>query len=99
MEKRALQYSRTGHNRIDQDEVLYNEAIDKMGTVSTAGLTGSDEEPDGEMTIRIAEAARLEREAISGISDDLLNVHGIAPGAKPEGVTRMIYKNPDRFNT
>ena len=28
-----------------------------------------------------------------------MNVHGIAPGAKPEGVTRLIYENPDGFNT
>ena len=35
---------------------------------------------------------------IQGISDDLLNVHGITPGLKPEVVTRLIYKNPDDFN-
>ena len=99
LEKRALQYNMNGHNRIDQYKVLYNKVIDKTGTVSTARLTGSDKEPGGEMTMRIAETARLERDAISGMSNDLLNVHGIAPGAKPEGVTRLIYKNPDGFNT
>ena len=36
---------------------------------------------------------------LRGISDDLLNVHGIAPGPKPEGVTRLLYENPDGFNT
>ncbi len=47
LEKRALQYNRKGHDRIDQDKVLYNKAIYKMGTVSTVGLTDSDKESDG----------------------------------------------------
>ena len=28
-----------------------------------------------------------------------MNVHGISPGAKPEGVTRLIYENLNGFNT
>ena len=41
----------------------------------------------------------MENEEIQGISDDLLNVHGISPGAKLDGVTRLIYENPNGFNT
>ena len=103
LEKRALRYRRKGQKEVDQDEVLYNEALDETGTVSTAALSDSDDESLGSGTFResitAAEAAFLEREAISGISDDLLNVHGFAPGPKPEGVTRLIYENPDGFNT
>ena len=40
----------------------------------------------------------LENQEIQGISGDLLNVHGIVPGTKPERVTRLIYENPDGFN-
>ena len=33
------------------------------------------------------------------IAEVLLRVHGIAPGKKPEGVTRIIYENANSFNT
>ena len=33
------------------------------------------------------------------IAEELLRVHGIAPGKKPEGVTRIIYENANSFNT
>ena len=33
------------------------------------------------------------------IAEELLRVHGIAPGKKPEVVTRIIYKNANSFNT
>ena len=95
LEKRALRYRRKGQKEVDQDEILYNEALDETGTVSTACLTDSDDESWGDEPSRVpitaAEATFLEKEAVSGISDDLLNVHGIAPGPKPEGVTRLIY--------
>ena len=29
----------------------------------------------------------------SGVNDDLLQVHGVAPGTKGEGVIRLVYKN------
>ena len=42
LEKRALRYRKGKEIRIDQDEVLYNEALDETGTVSTEELTDSD---------------------------------------------------------
>ena len=33
------------------------------------------------------------------ISEELLRVHGIAPGKKPEGITRIIYENVNGLNT
>ena len=33
------------------------------------------------------------------IAEELLRVHGIAPGKKPDGVTRLIYENANSFNT
>ena len=37
-------------------------------------------------------------EEIKGVADEVLKVHGIAPGNKGEGVTRGIYENPNGFN-
>ena len=33
---------------------------------------------------------------IMEIADEILEVHGVAPGGKAEGVTRVIYENSDR---
>ena len=33
------------------------------------------------------------------IPAELLRVHGISPGKKPKGVTRIIYENAISFNT
>ena len=98
LEKRAVRFRNKDHNQVDLDEVLFNEAIDETGTVSTVGLTDSDDDTIA-TGVTEAEATFLENQEIQGISNDLLNVHGIAPGAKPEGVTRLIYENPDGFNT
>ena len=37
-------------------------------------------------------------EEITGISDEILEVRGIAPGRKAEGVSRLIYENIDGLN-
>ena len=33
------------------------------------------------------------------IAKELLRVHGISPGKKPEGVKRIIYENANSLNT
>ena len=38
-------------------------------------------------------------EEIKGVTDEVLKLHGIAPGKKGEGVTRAIYENPNGFNS
>ena len=40
-------------------------------------------------------AATLEREEVAGIVNELLEVHGVAPTKKAEGVTRLLYENVD----
>ncbi len=71
-----------------------------MGTFPIKGLLDTTEDITSEdTTITQAIAAALENEEIKGVTDDLLNVHGIVPGPKPEGVTRLIYENPYGFNT
>ena len=36
---------------------------------------------------------------IKGVIDEVLKVHGIVPGKKGEGATRVIYENPNGFNS
>ena len=36
---------------------------------------------------------------MKGFTDEVLKLHGLAPGKKGEGVTRVIYKNPNGFNS
>ena len=97
LEKRALRFRRKGHDLVDLDEALYEEAIDETGTVSTVGLTDSDSDNGDHINESIATS--LELEEIQGVHEDLLQVHGVVPGPKADGVTRVIYENPDGFNT
>jgi hypothetical protein len=89
LEKRSLRFHSKGQKQVDMDEVLYNKTIDETGTVSTVGLPDSDDDTIA-TGITASAATYLENEEIQGVSDNLLNVHDIAPGAKPEGVMRLI---------
>ena len=46
-----------------------------------------------------AEATYLEQDEIQGVFDDLLTIHGMVPGPKPDEITRLIYENSGGFNT
>ena len=77
--------------------------IDETGTVETRELTDSDSDGDllsegGSINNNLTPEQR-ELEEIKGVSDELLRVHGVAPGAKPEGVTRMLYENSHGLNS
>jgi hypothetical protein len=39
------------------------------------------------------EIQQQEQIDIRGVSDDVLQVHGVPPGHKEEGITRLIYEN------
>ena len=47
LETRATRYRNKSKGKVDMDEVLYNEAIDETGTVSTAGLSDTDDDSWG----------------------------------------------------
>lgn len=100
LEMRAMRYRNKG-TVIDKDDQLYSQALDETGTVSTAGLTDSDTESissyEERRNINIQE--QLEVMEIRGVADEVLQVHGVAPGKKPEGVTRMVMENPNGLNT
>lgn len=81
LEKRALRYRRKVHNKQDADDVLYDQALDETGTVATATLSDSDDDSVfGNIDIQ------QQFKEIEGIKDELLTVHGVAPGRKAEGV-------------
>ena len=48
LEKRALRFNNRGKTCKDQDDVLYEEALDETGTVETADLSDSDANSLGE---------------------------------------------------
>ena len=93
LEMRALRYQHKGHAKADQDEILYDEAVDDPGTIDTAELSDSDADSYndslGEQYQINLTAATLEMEEITGISDKILEVHGVAPGRKAEGVSKV----------
>ena len=87
LELRALRYRNKEHTQVDQDQVLYDQALDETGTVDTAGLTDSDTKSMGEQQQQQQwdqEVSRKEMEEMAGISDKVLEVHGVAPGRKVE---------------
>ncbi len=68
-----------------EDKQLLDDAINEMGTVAAPPV-----EDDGEQR-RTAEQ-EVSKE-IRGVSEYLLDVHGLPPGQKRDGVTRVMYKN------
>ena len=72
--------------------------MDKPGTINTADLLDFDVDALGEQYQKILTATTLETEEIMEIADESLEVHGVAPGTKAEGVTRVIYDNSDGLN-
>ena len=93
LEMRAQRYRRKGQQLVDADQRLMDQAIDETGTVDTTLLSDSD---DDSTQNTLAEHEFLREK---GIADELLNVHGVAPSRKPEGVSRLIFENPNGFST
>ena len=48
LEMRALRYHKKGHTKADQDKILYDEAMDKTGTIDTAEISDFDADALGE---------------------------------------------------
>ena len=81
LESRALRYRNGNETGADHDEILYNEALDETGTVATEGLTDTDVEFLEDSTSTEGAEAR-ETQEVDGVNDELLEVHGVAPGKK-----------------
>lgn len=82
LEQRSIRFrSKATRNRL---QCTHDGVIDETGTVGLEGITEDVDE------IRIA---REEQQALLGVSEEILNVHGTAPGKKADGVTRLLYEN------
>ena len=81
------------------DEVLYNDDVDETSTISTASLMNPNAECKEQYFYEKIRPEQCEMEEIKGVTDEVLKVHVVAPGKKWEGVTRVIYENPNGFNS
>ena len=81
----ALHYQNRKSYKELEDKRLMDEAIDETGTVPCP-IVGGDE---GSRVI----VENQQRKEIREVSDYLLKVHGVPPGRKGEGITRLICKN------
>jgi hypothetical protein len=96
LEKRALRYRNTPVN--DDRETMRSDSIDETGTVETEGLTDDDSAASALSDFGLTPMQKEFLEA-AGVTDELLRVHGIAPGSKQEGVVRLIYENLNGLNS
>ena len=106
LEKRAMRYHNKVQHSEDSDEILYDAAVDETGTIDTVSLTDSYAEALEEQQQTKTATDSLERMEteikemveMASLSEETLEMHGIAPGKKPEGVTRLIYENLNDLN-
>ena len=72
--------------------------MDETGTIDTSELSDFDADALGEQYQNFLTETTLEMKEIMEIADEILEVHGVAPGRKEEEVTRVIYDNSDGLN-
>jgi hypothetical protein len=94
LEHHASQYKCKGKlSSIDNNLVSW--VLDETGTVNLSLLLNGTEVNKRAMLVELQEKGRVEE---SGISDEVLKVHGVAPASKGEGIMCMIYKNANRIS-
>jgi len=75
-------------NKDELTNERHNWLVDETGTIDTS-------------LIDLREAEQQEKLDMTGVSDEILRVHGVMPGRKPDGVIRLMYENvnslPNRF--
>jgi hypothetical protein len=76
---------------MDDHLVLAAWAVDETGMVDTSFLLNSK----SEMKEQLALTEHQERNRVMelGISEEVLQVHGVAPSSKGKGVVNVIYEN------
>jgi hypothetical protein len=89
LENRASCYSNRGTTCGINDNIIYW-ALDKTGTFDTSFLCNSNEN-----TKQIVLVGQQERNRVTEISvpEEVLQIHGVAPANKLEGVIQIIYEN------
>ena len=83
LEQRSHRYRQKGNLRGDKAHT-HSWMLDETGTISTRLLDHG-------------EILQQEQESIRGVSDEVLQVHGVLPGRKEEGITRLLYENANRL--
>jgi hypothetical protein len=85
LEQRVLCYQNSKSYEELEEKRLLDEAISETGTVPYANIGGDKES-------RIYVEEQLIKK-IREVPDYLLEVHGVPPGRKGEGITRLMYEN------
>ncbi len=85
LEQRAVWYQNSQTYEELEDEQLLDEAINETGTLLRASKRGEERS-------QVVVEEQLIKE-IRGVSEYLLEVHGLPPWRKGNGVTRLIYEN------
>ena len=83
LEQRSHRYRQKGNLRGDEAHT-HSWMLDETGTISTPLLDHG-------------EILQQEQESIRGVSDEVLQVHGVLPGRKEEGITRLLSENANRL--
>ena len=89
LENRANRFSSRGNLR-GVDVGLVNSALDETGTIDTSLFCNTYENNE---RLALAEQQEATRVTELGVPEEVLQIHGEAPGSKPEGVFRLIYEN------
>ena len=71
------------------------DGINEPGTVSTSSLTDDTSDREYELGLSFSELRQEEVFEALGVQENVLSVHGVAPGSKAEGVVRLVYENLD----
>ena len=94
LEKRAIRWRDKVRHKHNEDDLLYREALDETGTVDTSPLSDSDTECES-VDSENKQTEQCNGLGIAGVLDEVLEVHGVAPGGKADGVTRLLMENPN----
>ena len=95
LEKRALNYRYGKRAIVSWGSNGVEDTLDDTGTVDTTGVIMGDGGEDGVGGICASEVIQLEVFSALGVNEEVLSIHGTAPGIKGDGVSRLIYENLD----
>ena len=68
----------------------------KNSNITTNGNHNWSVDETGTVDINVNQLGDIQRQEkldMSGVSDNVLRVHGVMPGMKKEGITRLLYEN------
>ena len=87
LEKRALRYRNRAAGTVkDNRDSSRFDSIDETGTVDTAGLADDESVEEREESLEEMNVKLREMMEAAGVDEEILKVHGVAPGSKAEGV-------------